>query len=209
MIQYLLTKKQANNTAYYTPLSMNPLPQITKDWTLFLDRDGVINEEVIGDYIRTWQEFTFKPGSLEAIALLTPLFKRIIIITNQKGVGKGFMTLEALRHIHDHMQNEILTAGGNIDKVYFCTSLDNNDINLKPNTGMALHAKADFPEIDFSKSIVVGNMPNDLLLGRAIGAFNIYIHTRDDETPDPSTIDREYKDLLSFASAISSQQETQ
>ncbi len=188
---------------------MLPLPEITKDWTLFLDRDGVINEEVVGDYIRTWNEFHFRPGSLEAITLLSPLFQYIVVVTNQAGVGKGLMTMEELNHINQNMLQEIATAGGRIAKVYCCTATDNKDINRKPNPGMALQAKSDFPEIDFSKSIMVGNMPNDMWFGRKIGAFTVYTPTREEEKPDVSTVDAQYKNLLSFAKDISSNARTQ
>jgi histidinol-phosphate phosphatase family protein len=159
----------------------------------------VINEEVVGDYIRNWEEFIFRPGSLEAIVLLSPLFKRVFVVTNQRGVGKGLMTLDELHLIHTNMRSKIEAAGGRIDQVYYCTSTDNTDINRKPNPGMALQAKAEFPEIELSKSIMVGNMPNDMLFGRNIGALTIYLPTRAEEIPSPSTVDAAYKTLLSFA----------
>lgn len=199
MIHSAFTRKISANTVYYSPLNMTPLPKITKDWTLFLDRDGVINEEVVGDYIRSWEEFHFRPGSIEAIALLCPFFQRTIVVTNQAGVGKGLMTLEELDQINEQMLQEIHAGGGKIDKVYCCTATDNQDINRKPNPGMALQAKAEFTEIDFSKSIMVGNMPNDMKFGRNFGAYTVYLPTRAEETPDPSTVDAQYKDLLSFA----------
>lgn len=204
MIHSLFTRKISANTVYYSPLNMTPLPKITKDWTLFLDRDGVINEEVVGDYIREWNKFHFRPGSLDAIALLSPFFKYVIVVTNQAGVGKGLMTLDELNKINTQMLQVVHTAGGRIDHVYFCTATDNKDINRKPNPGMALQAKADFPEIDFSKSIMVGNMPNDMKFGRNFGAYTVYLPTRAEETPDPSTVDIQYKDLLSFAKDLSS-----
>lgn len=178
--------------------STNQFHAINNTYTLFLDRDGVINEEVVGDYIRQWKDFIFRPGSLEAIALLTPFFQRIVVVTNQRGVGKGLMTIEELNFINGNMLKEIEEAGGKIDKVYYCTSTDNADNNRKPNSGMALQAKVDFPEIDLSKSVMVGNMPNDMLFGKNIGALTIYLPTRTDETPSPSTVDAEYKTLLSF-----------
>ena len=204
MIHSPFTRKVSANTVYYSPLNMTPLPTITKDWTLFLDRDGVINEEVVGDYIRNWDEFHFCPGSLEAIALLYPFFQRTIIVTNQAGVGKGLMTLDELNKINEQMLQEIHAAGGRIDKVYCCTAIDNKDINRKPNPGMALQAKAEFPEIDLSKSIMMGNMPNDMKFGRNFGAYTVYLPTRAEETPHPLSVASQYKYLLSFAKDLSS-----
>ncbi len=197
--------ERANNELARGFLMVNKIDfsQITKEYTLFLDRDGVINEEVVGDYIRNWDEFKFRPGSLEAIALLTTLFQRIVVVTNQRGVGKGLMTLTELNLINQNMINEIEEAGGKIDKVYFCTSTDNEDINRKPNPGMALQAKTDFPEIDLNKSVMVGNMPNDMLFGRNIGAKTIYLPTRATENPEPASVDAVYNTLLSFAKDLS------
>lgn len=205
MIQYIPTSKQPANSVFFTPLPLNPLPSINKEWTLFLDRDGVINEEVIGDYIKRWEDFHFRPGSLEAIAKLTPLFKHIIVTSNQAGVGKGLMTLGELNFITEKMVNEIETNDGRITKTYYCTATDNNDINRKPNPGMALQAKNDFPDIELSKTIMVGNMPNDMLFGKKFGAFTVYLPTREDEKPEPSTVNAVYKDLLAFANDLCKQ----
>ena len=64
---------------------------------------------------------------------------------------------------------------------------------------MALQAKNDFPGIDFNKSIVVGNMPGDMWFGRNIGAYTVYIPTREEENPESHTVDARYKNLLAFA----------
>jgi histidinol-phosphate phosphatase family protein len=181
---------------------LNPLPVINKEWTLFLDRDGVINEEVIGDYIRKQKDFQFRPGSLDALVELAQLFHKVVVVSNQRGVGKGLMTELDLIEITDYMVQEVATAGGRIDKVYYCTSTDNQHPNRKPNKGMALQAQHDFSSIDFTKSIMVGNMPGDLKFGRNIGAFTVYLPTRPDAAPDDATIDASYKDLLSFARSL-------
>jgi D-glycero-D-manno-heptose 1,7-bisphosphate phosphatase len=189
--------------------SNSQLPLIDKSWTLFLDRDGVINTDVIDDYIKSWDEFIFTDGCLEAIKTLSTLFQRIIVVSNQRGVGRGLMTQETLDLITQNMQLKVEEAGGKIDKAYYCTSTDNKDINRKPNRGMALQAQADFPEIDFTKCIMVGNMASDMWFGRNIGAFNVYIPTRADGLPDAATVDAEYKNLLAFAQAMVSMQPTQ
>ena len=93
-------------------------------------------------------------------------------------------------------------AGGKIDQVFYCTSLNNEDPNRKPNSGMALQAKQMFPEIDFSKSMMVGNMPSDMWFGKNIGAYTVYLPTRQHENPEAHTVDASYKDLLAFAEAL-------
>jgi len=178
---------------------INQLPDTDNSWTLMLDRDGVINTDVINDYIKSWEEFRFCEGTLDALKILNPLFNRIIVISNQRGVGKGLMSKETLDLITQNMLLKIEENGGRIDKAYYCTSLDNEDPERKPNKGMALKAKSDFPEIDFNKCIMVGNMPGDMWFGRNIGAFTVYIPTRKDEYPEAHTIDARYKNLLAFA----------
>ena len=187
----------------------NQLPVVDPSWTLFLDRDGIINTDVIDDYVKSWDEFIFTEGCLDALKLLTPIFQRIVVVSNQRGVGRGLMTQDTLDAITANMLLKIEEAGGKIDKAYYCTSVDNADINRKPNRGMALQAKADFPEIDFKKSIMVGNMASDMRFGRNIGAYTVYIPTRIDGSPDAETVDAAFKNLLAFAQSLISMQPAQ
>ncbi|HSN60467.1 MAG TPA: HAD-IIIA family hydrolase, partial [Ferruginibacter sp.] len=89
--------------------------QINNDWSLFLDRDGVINHEIKGKYVNNWSEFVFHDGVPEAFKIFNGLFKRIIIITNQRGVSKGLTKLHDLQAIHNNMQDTITKKGGRID----------------------------------------------------------------------------------------------
>ena len=185
------------------------LQQIDPSWTLFLDRDGVINKDVVDDYVKSVDEFVFNAGACEAIALLNRFFGRIIVVSNQRGVGKGLMSHEELQQINDYMLSTIQTTGGHIDAVYYCTAVDNADSNRKPSTGMALQAKTAFPEIEFSKSVVAGNMPGDMQFGRNIGAVTIYLPTRPQEKTAPGTVDATFKDLLAFAHFLEARGKTQ
>ncbi len=153
-----------------------------KDWTLFLDRDGVINHRIPGDYVKTTKEFKFIPGSLEAIVRFTNMFQRIVVVTNQQGIGKGLMTEEQLHEVHEHMLIQITKANGHIDKVYYCPKLKTeNPPCRKPNTGMALQAQSDFPEIDFKKSIIVGDSISDMEFGKRLGMKTVFISTKEEE----------------------------
>src|SRR5580693_4393687 len=138
---------------------------IDKDWTLFLDRDGVINHEKPLDYIHTWAEFVFYDGVKEAIKIFAKKFKYIIIVTNQKGVGKGLTKLGDLHTIHANMQAVIEDAGGRIDKIYFCTELQQTHPSRKPKPGMGLQAVKDLDYIDLSKTLMVGNTISDMEFG--------------------------------------------
>jgi len=176
---------------------------ITEDWTLFLDRDGVINHEKKEDYIRNWSEFKFYAESLAALPLLAQKFSRIIITTNQKGIGKGWMTDTDLSMIHENMTKYIIELGGRIDAIFYCTDLDNGSYNRKPQPGMAFQAKEKFPSIDFTKSIMVGNRMSDMEFGRNAGMHTVYLATTNPEAPFPDTkIDDRYDHLLQFAEAV-------
>ena len=144
-------------------------------WSLFLDRDGVINEKLENDYVKCWAEFKFKDGALEAIAGLGQIFGRVIVVTNQRGVGLGCMTEEILNKIHDNMLAKVVSVSGRIDKVYYCTGVDDSSKCRKPNIGMGLRAKKDFPEIEFSKSIIVGDSISDIEFGNNIGMKTVFI----------------------------------
>lgn len=176
---------------------------ITKDWTIFLDRDGVINHEKKEDYILDWSEFQFYSESLAALPLLAQKFNQIIITTNQKGIGKGLMTDADLSLIHQNMTNQIIELGGRIDAIYYCPDLDNLSINRKPQPGMALQAKEKFPAIDFAKSIMVGNRMSDMEFGRNAGMHTVYLATTNPEAPFPDTkIDYRFDHLFQFAKAL-------
>lgn len=147
---------------------------IDKNWTLFLDRDGVINKKIEGDYVRNWEQFEFLPGVIEALKILNNIFGKIIIVANQRGIARGFMTEEDLNNIHSNMIDILESSGIKIDKIYFCPH-DYEKENCscrKPKTGMALQAKRDFPEIDFGKSIMVGDSISDVEFGENAGMIS-------------------------------------
>ncbi len=182
---------------------MFDLQKIDKNWTLFLDRDGVINHDKDNDYIRNWEEFRFYDDNLAALATLSKHFTRVLIVTNQKGVGRGIMSVEDLTDIHDNMVTAIQKAGGHIDKIYYCPDLADDSPNRKPNAGMAFQAKQDFPEIDFSKSIIVGNRISDMGFGRNAGMHTVFVATTHPETPFPDPlIDLRFEHLADFAKAL-------
>lgn len=138
-----------------------------QDEFLFLDRDGILNKHLLGDYVRNWSMWEWLPGILEAMPVLAKRFKRIFIVTNQQGVGKGLMTEADLEDVHRHMLADIEAAGGRIDRVYVCTALESEKSpNRKPEIGMALQAQHDFPEVDFHRSVMVGDSKSDELFAQ-------------------------------------------
>lgn len=148
---------------------------IDKRWTLFLDRDGVINKLLPNDYVKSLDEFEWLPGVKPTLVVLSKIFARIIIITNQQGVGKGVMNEEDLERIHTMLTTDVRLSGGRIDAIYAATCLKEEDTKKmrKPNTGMLLLAQEQFEEIDFKKSIVVGDSLTDMQMGHALGLITI------------------------------------
>ena len=161
------------NTSHSTSKDIIP----DKSWTLFLDRDGVINVEKDEDYIHHWDEFRFYDGVVDALAELSLIFGKTIIVTNQKGVGKGVTKIENVQTIHDNLLQAVLAAGGKIDTVFFCPDTDVDSPNRKPNPGMALQARELYPEIDFTKSLMVGNNLSDMQFGRNAGMRTAFVRT--------------------------------
>jgi histidinol-phosphate phosphatase family protein len=145
--------------------------------TLFLDRDGVINKHRPNDYVKSWEEFEFLPGVLNALTLASRQFQYVIVVSNQRGVGKGLMSEKDMMYIHKRMIDEIERYGGRIDKVYCCTAIADSDPCRKPNPGMAVQAKKDFPDIDFSRSIMVGDSASDEKFAEKTGLKMLYVNS--------------------------------
>ena len=179
------------------------LSKIDKDWTLFLDRDGVINVEKKDSYVLNISEFIFSAGAQKAIKTLSEIFGLILIVSNQRGVSKGVMSLENLHDVHAYMLEAINQQKGRIDKIYFCTDMDSSSPNRKPNPGMALQAKKDFPQIDFSKSIMIGNKLSDMQFARNAGMVAVFIASTNPEIAFPhELIDARFNSLQEFANSF-------
>ena len=150
---------------------------IDKTWSLFLDRDGVINTKLDNDYVKTIEEFEFIEGVEKAIQQFNNLFGFLFVVTNQQGIGKGIMTHEDLKVVHNHMEESLKPFDVQFDAIYYCPNLAAENASCrKPNIGMALQAKQEFPEVDFSKSILIGDSVTDIQMGKRAGMKIVYIH---------------------------------
>lgn len=149
--------------------------KIDKSWTLFLDRDGVINSEFGTEYVKHWGEFKFEPGALQALSILATIFGRIVIVTNQRGVGTGLMTEGDLHFIHERMRENIEKNNGRIDAIYYCADDDRTSPHRKPHPYMGLLAREKFPDINFQKSVMVGNSLSDMQFGIGLGMQAVFI----------------------------------
>jgi D-glycero-alpha-D-manno-heptose 1-phosphate guanylyltransferase len=179
------------------------LENVDPRWTVFLDRDGVINYEKENNYILNWGEFEFYPGVTEAMRLLSKKFSTVIVISNQRGVGRGLMTESDLLDIQQRMKGRIEEDGGRVDEIYYCTATEPTHFCRKPNPGMARQAARDFPSVDLSKSIMVGNKISDMQFGRNAGTYTVYLKTTHPEQPLPHPdIDLAFDSLIDFAKAL-------
>ena len=173
-------------------------------WTLFLDRDGVINKRLPDDYVKTENEFEFTEGAEAAIAKFSKIFHRIIVVTNQQGIGKGLMTEEMLAAVHKKMLAGIEKEGGRIDRIYHCPfRKEENHFDRKPSVGMALKAKHDFPDIHFGYSIMAGDSESDMIFGHRTGMFTALIG--DDievARKNPLLVDFSFPSLKAMAEAF-------
>jgi D-glycero-D-manno-heptose 1,7-bisphosphate phosphatase len=145
---------------------------IDKTWSLFLDRDGVINQRIIGDYVRTLEDFIFLEGVVDTIAKFGSIFGRIVVVTNQQGISKGLIDENDLHIINTYILEKI----PQISKIYYCPHLIMEEcLCRKPNNKMALDAKIEFSEIDFSKSLMIGDSQSDIDFGKSLGMKTISI----------------------------------
>ena len=147
--------------------------------TLFLDRDGVINKKLERRYVRNWQEFEFMPNALLAIKKLSNKFERIIVVTNQQGIGKAIMTIDELSVLHELMKKEIVENGGKIDKIYFCPHLEKENCDCrKPAIGMIKRAIKDFPTLNLKQTFLVGDSPSDIEAGERAGIKTVKLNNQ-------------------------------
>ncbi|NLL27554.1 MAG: HAD family hydrolase [Bacteroidales bacterium] len=172
---------------------------INESWTLFLDRDGVINQRKIGGYITMIDEFEFTPGALQALANANKIFGKIIVVTNQQGVGKGIMTDDDVKQIHEHMISIVEKHNGRIDAVYYSPFLaELNHQSRKPNPGMAFQAAKDFPEINFKRCIMLGDAPTDMEFANSVGMKSVFIGNPEEFDLSSKSFDISYPSFLDF-----------
>ncbi len=176
---------------------------IDRNWTLFLDRDGVINRRIPRGYVTRWEDFEFLQGVRDAFQVFHKVFGKIIVVTNQQGIGKGLMTEEQLSSIHAKMLEMIRKSGGRIDRVYHSPYIESDEHpDRKPGTGMAFKAKKDFEEIDFNHSIMIGDSEHDMVFGRSLGMKTIWIGKDNEDINRKKLADFNFESLFEFSGQI-------
>lgn len=143
---------------------------------IVLDRDGVINEDS-RDYIKSPEEWRPIPGSLDAIACLNRSGYRVVVATNQSGLGRGLFDIEALHRIHGRMADELKRHGGAIDAIFFCPHPPEDGCDCrKPRPGLLLDIAARL-KVPLAEVHAVGDSLRDLEAARAAGARPLLVRT--------------------------------
>ena len=144
--------------------------------TLFLDRDGVINVLRVNDYVKNVAELELREDFLKSIPLITSNFGKVVIVTNQQGIAKGICTQEQVDMVHRHLLGILESHGLHIDGIYVCPHLAGSGCKCrKPEPGLAMQAKTDFPDINFTNSVMIGDSSSDMRFGRNCGMETVFI----------------------------------
>ena len=153
---------------------------------VFLDRDGTMAPDV--NYCRRPEDFELFPDVPGAIRELNENGFKIVVVTNQSGIARGFFTEETLALIHRKMKDELAASGAGIDAIYYCPHHPDEHCKCrKPGTELFEKAAKDL-NIDFSSSYVIGDSEKDINAGKALGCKTILINTSpvtDEELADP------------------------
>ena len=143
---------------------------------VFLDRDGVINENR-QDHVKSWTEFRFLPGAIEAIVRLTRAGLRVFVVTNQAAISRGLLERSTLERLHLQMVSSIEARGGRIDAVIYCPHRSEEACDCrKPRPGLLLQTVEQFG-IDPRQAVMVGDALTDIDAGRAAGFETILVLT--------------------------------
>jgi D-glycero-D-manno-heptose 1,7-bisphosphate phosphatase len=172
---------------------------------IVLDRDGVINHDS-AQFIKSPDEWRAIPGSLEAIARLNHAGFRVVIATNQSGIGRGLFDMATLSTIHEKMYRALALVGGRIDALFYCPHTADAQCECrKPNTGMLKDIGVRFG-VDMTGVPCIGDSVRDLLAADAVGAQPMLVLTgkgektlRDGNFPKNTVI---FPDLAFAASAL-------
>ena len=157
--------------------------------TIFLDRDGVLNQKPPeGEYVSDWSRFHLLPGVPEAIARLNRAGLRVLVVSNQRGIALGLYTTDDVNAIHSELQRALAADSAHIDAFYFCPHNKNECACRKPGPGLYNQALSDFPDITPASSLMIGDSFSDIEFGHRLGMATIFIEG--DPTRQKSGADR-------------------
>lgn len=145
---------------------------------VLLDRDGTINAKAPeGDYIRRPDDLKLLPGAADAVRRLNAADVSVFVVTNQRGVALGLMTLEDLAAVHARLFELLGEQDARIDDLEFCVHDRNSCDCRKPDIGMAIRLQRRHPDLDPASTVVIGDSDSDIEFGSRLGAGTIRIGT--------------------------------
>lgn len=140
---------------------------------VFIDRDGTLIEDV--PYCSRVEDVRLFPGAAKAIALLSESGYKVIVVTNQSGIGRGYFSDQTVQDIHEHIKSQLALKGACIEAFYYCPHTPMDECGCrKPNPGLIIEAKSDF-DIDLSQSFIVGDSLTDVEAGQKVGVVGVLL----------------------------------
>ncbi len=148
---------------------------LTEGPAIFLDRDGVINQQITGTYVTQWSEFRFMPDIAGVLTEIAALPFPIIVISNQAGVGKGLLSVAELSSITHGFVRQLASRGGRIDAAYYCPHTPQEACGCrKPKPGLLRRAARDW-NINLTRSVLIGDSATDVQAAAAAGCQSILL----------------------------------
>jgi len=177
------------------PAQPNPFEKIRY---VFLDREGILNlKPPEGQYVENWEQFHLLPGVENAIARLNRAGFTVIVVTNQRGIALGRMTLADVREVHHRLRQHLAGCGAHLDGIYVCPHDIGKCHCRKPETGLFEQAFSDFPDARPDNSVMIGDSLSDIEAGMRIGMATILV------PGDPSTQAPDIERAAALATATS------
>ena len=179
--------------------------RVGQRWCLFLDRDGVINRQIVGDYVRSWPDFEWLPRAPLALKRLREWAPYLVVVTNQQGIGKGLMSGDDVEAIHHRLRAELAASGVLLDGIQVCPHLESAGcLCRKPRPGLVLDWLGRHSDSEAALSVVVGDSQSDLELAHNVsvasgGCVSIQIGRR---TNSGAVADASFDSLWDFAVAV-------
>ncbi len=153
--------------------------------TVFLDRDGILNEKMPEHrYVTRWEEFRVLPGVPDALRRLNEAGLLVVVVSNQRGIAKGLYTAADLEAMHARFQSLLALEGAHIDAFFICPHETDECNCRKPLPGLFGQAVARFPQITAATSVMIGDAPSDIEFGRRLGMKTIFVEG-DEERSKP------------------------
>jgi D-glycero-D-manno-heptose 1,7-bisphosphate phosphatase len=142
---------------------------------VFLDRDGVLNRNLPGGFVTSWEQFEFLPGVEEAVAQLNRSGRKVIVVTNQRGIALGLYSDAELHGLHDRLREHLADHAAHLDAIYYCPHDDAQCNCRKPQPGMFEQAFEDFPGASASNSVMVGDSLSDMEAAARLGMRSVFL----------------------------------